>query len=207
MAVSVDTSTGKELLDATQSAVINAASNVGEVIEKTAHAAGGHEGPFYQNAEFWVGMAFIAVVVLLFKPISKVVGSMIHKRIEDIKKRIDDSSGLLDDAQKLLADYERKYRNAKKEAQAILEKSKKQIDYIKNENMSRLEQDMRSKEKDAEDRINSSQENADKELTELAASLTISTVKQALLDNLSEKTQDKLIDDSISAVGKLKQSA
>ena len=38
----------------------------------------------------------------------------------------------------------------------ILEKSQKQIDYIKTENLSKLEQEMRNKEKDAEERIKSS---------------------------------------------------
>ena len=195
--------TGKELIEATQNAVMNAASNVGSMIEE-AHAPLPHAEPFYMEAEFWVGLAFVTVVIALVRPIGRILSSMIHKRIENIRQRIDESEELLEDAQKLLSEYERKYRNAKKEAQAIVEKSQKQINYIKTENLCKLEQDMKNKEKDAADRIHASQENADRELASLMSQTTIQIVKQAVNDNLSAKAQDKLIDNSISLIGRMK---
>lgn len=206
MGISDTAATGKEIIDATQSAVINAAANVGEIIENTKHVASGHEGPFYLAPEFWVGMAFLVVIFLLFKPIISVAGDLIQKRIEKIRTRIDESSALLNDAQRLLADYERKYHNAKKEAKIILDKSQKNIAYIKSESLRKLEQDMQSKEKDAHDRINSSKENLDQELTDLTTLYTMQTVRQAIMDNLSTKTQDKLIDNSIAALKNIKLS-
>lgn len=195
--------TGKELIEATQNAVMNAASNVGSMIEE-AHAPLPHAEPFYMEAEFWVGLAFVTVVIALARPIGRILSSMIHKRIENIRQRIDESEELLEDAQKLLSEYERKYHNAKKEAQAIVEKSQKQINYIKTENLCKLEQDMKNKEKDAADRIHASQENADRELASLMSQTTIQIVKQAVNDNLSAKAQDKLIDNSISLIGRMK---
>ena len=195
--------TGKELIEATQNAVMNAASNVGSMIEE-AHAPLPHAEPFYMEAEFWVGLAFVTVVIALARPIGRILSSMIHKRIENIRQRIDESEELLEDAQKLLSEYERKYHNAKKEAQAIVEKSQKQINYIKTENLCKLEQDMKNKEKDAADRIHASQENADRELASLMSKTTIQIVKQAVNDNLSAKAQDKLIDNSISLIGRMK---
>lgn len=195
--------TGKELIEATQNAVMNAASNVGNMIEE-AHASLPHAEPFYMEAEFWVGLAFVTVIITLARPIGKILSSMIHKRIENIRQRIDESEELLEDAQKLLSEYERKYHNAKKEAQAIVEKSQKQINYIKTENLCKLEQDMKNKEKDAADRIHASQENAGRELASLMSKTTIQIVKQAVNDNLSAKAQDKLIDNSISLIGRMK---
>ena len=75
--------------------------------------------------------------------------------------------------------------------------------YIKTENLSKFEQEMRNKEKDAEERINSSKENADKEFTATAASLTIQIVRQTVMENLTPAAQDKLIDTTIKAVGSL----
>ena len=115
---------GKELIKLAQ----NNAPNVQQIAETAQDAH--HSLPFYLEGEFWVGMAFVFVIIALAKPICKVASAMIHKRIEGIKERISDSEQLLEDAQKLLKDYERKYRNAKKEAQAILEKSQKQINYL-----------------------------------------------------------------------------
>lgn len=188
---------GKKLIKLAQ----NNAPNVQQIAETAQDAH--HSLPFYLEGEFWVGMAFVFVIIALAKPICKVASAMIHKRIEGIKERISDSEQLLEDAQKLLKDYERKYRNAKKEAQAILEKSQKQINYIKTEKLSQLEQEIKAKEKDAADRIRSSQEDADKELTALTSELTIKLVKQAVNDNLTPNVQNKMIENSIKNIGRL----
>ncbi|MBD9239047.1 MAG: hypothetical protein EGQ57_00850 [Alphaproteobacteria bacterium] len=194
---------GKEIIDAAQNAVMQAADDVSGIIENTAEQLHGHEEIFYQSAEFWVGVAFVLVVLLLAGPIGRLVRSMLNKRIDNITKRIHDAAELRDEAQKLLADYEKKFLNADKEAQAILNKSQKEIEYFKKENLAKLEEEMKIKEKEAEDRITASKEKAAREISDLTSELTIKTVKAAIVKNLDAKTQNKLIDDSISLITRL----
>lgn len=194
---------GKEIIDAAQNAVMQAADDVSGIIENTAEQLHGHEEIFYQSAEFWVGVAFVLVVLLLAGPIGRLVRSMLNKRIDNITKRIHDAAELRDEAQKLLADYEKKFLNADKEAQAILNKSQKEIKYFKKENLAKLEEEMKIKEKEAEDRITASKEKAAREISDLTSELTIKTVKAAIVKNLDAKTQNKLIDDSISLITRL----
>ena len=193
------TNKNSNIIDTAQNAVMDAADNVSEIIGHI----DGHDKVFYQSAEFWVGVAFVLVVVLLAKPIGGLVKSMLNKRIDGIAKRIQDAARLRDDAQKLLADYEKKFLNADKEAEAILAKSQREIEYFKKENLSKLEAEMKLKEKDAEDRIKAAKEKAAKEISDLTSELTIQTVKTAIMKKLDTKTQDKLIDDSISLITKL----
>lgn len=194
---------GKEIIDAAQNAVMQAADDVSGIIENTAEQLHGHEEIFYQSAEFWVGVAFVLVVLLLAGPVGRLVRSMLNKRIDNITKRIHDAAELRDEAQKLLADYEKKFLNADKEAQAILNKSQKEIEYLKKENLAKLEEGMKIKEKEAEDRITASKEKAAREISDLTSELTIKTVKAAIIKNLDAKTQNKLIDDSISLITRL----
>ena len=194
---------GKEIIDAAQNAVMQAADDVSGIIENTAEQLHGHEEIFYQSAEFWVGVAFVLVVLLLAGPIGRLVRSMLNKRIDSITKRIHDAAELRDEAQKLLADYEKKFLNADKDAQAILNKSQKEIEYFKKENLAKLEEEMKIKEKEAEDRITASKEKAAREISDLTSELTIKTVKAAIVKNLDAKTQNKLIDDSISLITRL----
>lgn len=194
---------GKEIIDAAQNAVMQAADDVSGIIENTAEQLHGHEEIFYQSAEFWVGVAFVLVVLLLARPVGRLVRSMLNKRIDNITKRIHDAAELRDEAQKLLADYEKKFLNADKEAQAILNKSQKEIEYLKKENLAKLEEEMKIKEKEAEDRITASKEKAAREISDLTSELTIKTVKAAIVKNLDAKTQNKLIDDSISLITRL----
>lgn len=193
------TNKNSNIIDTAQNAVMDAADNVSEIIGHI----DGHDEVFYQSAEFWVGVAFVLVVVLLAKPIGGLVKSMLNKRIDGIAKRIRDAARLRDDAQKLLADYEKKFLNANKEAEAILAKSQREIEYFKKENLSKLEAEMKLKEKDAEDRIKAAKEKAAKEISDLTSELTIQTVKTVIMKKIDTKTQDKLIDDSISLITKL----
>ena len=194
---------GKEIIDATQNAVIEAAENVANIIDNTAAELDGHHEVFYQSAEFWVAMAFVLVVAALARPIGRTVVALLKKRIARIIARIREASALQEDAQKLLADYEKKFLNAESEA-AILKKAEKEVDYFKTESLSKLEQDMRQKEKDAEDRLTSAKEKASQEIASLTSELTIKAVKKAVAKHLDKAAQSKLIDNSIALLSKLK---
>ena len=198
-----ETSAGKEIIDATQSAVMEAAENVSNIIGNTAAELDGHHEAFYQGAEFWVAMSFVLVVAALARPIGKAVSALLKNRIAGIVSRIDEAAALQEDAQKLLAEYEKKFLSAKDEADSILKKAQKEVDYFKNESLSKLEQDMRQKE-DAEDRLNSAKEKASHEIASLASDITIKAVKQAISKHLSDSEQTKLIDNSIALLSKLK---
>lgn len=195
---------GKEIIDATQNAVIEAAENVANIIDNTAAELDGHHEVFYQSAEFWVAMAFVLVVAALARPIGRTVVALLKKRIARIIARIREASALQEDAQKLLTDYEKKFLNAESEAAAILKKAEKEVDYFKTESLSKLEQDMRQKEKDAEDRLTSAKEKASQEIASLTSELTIKAVKKAVAKHLDKAAQSKLIDNSIALLSKLK---
>lgn len=189
-----------EIIDATQNAVLNAAETVADVIETTAQEIGGHEEVFYQSAEFWVAMSFVLVVVGLARPIGKVMHSLLQKRGENIAERISSAATLKEDAQKLLAQYEKKYREAEQEAQEILSRSEKEINFFKKESMSKLEAEMANKERDAKARIAAAQDKAVKEISAMTSEVTIKAVKDVLRRQLTEKEIDRLIDESIDII-------
>ncbi|MBR6663639.1 MAG: hypothetical protein IKL33_02305 [Alphaproteobacteria bacterium] len=192
--------TANNLIEATQNAVLNAADSVANAIETSAHDIGSHHEVFYQSAEFWVAMSFVLVVLLLSFPIARIAKLMLYKRARKIGKRIEDASILKEDAQKLLAEYERKYRKAKQEAQEIITRAEKEINFLKKESLNKMEATMASKEKEVKERIKSSQANALKEISQITTAKTIKTVKQLLLQKIDASTQDKLIDASIKNI-------
>lgn len=197
-------SAGKEIIEATQNAVMEAAENVSNIIGQTATDMEGPHEAFYMGAEFWVAAAFVLVVIGLARPIGKAVALMLKKRISNIVTRIDEASQLQEDAQKMLAEYERKFLNAQNEADAILKKAQKEVDYFKNESLSKLEQDMKVKTSEADERLNSAKGKASKEITTLTSELTIEIVKQTISNKLGKTEKSKLIDNSIDLLSKIK---
>lgn len=195
----------QEIIDATQDAVLNAVGNVANVIESTAQGLGGHEAePFYQSAEFWVAVSFVLVVAALMRPVGRIAYKMLRKRRNLIAKRIEDAANVHADAQKMLAEYERKYRQAKSEANEILNRAEREIALLKKDKLSKLESDMANREREAKARIAATQDEAVQEITAQTAELTIRTVKEVLSRELDAAEQDRLIDNSISLLAKIK---
>ena len=195
--------TNSEMMETTQNAVFEAANTVAQVVENVEHEVSGHGGAYYENPEFWVGLAFVLVVLMLARPIGRILNLMLNKRIEAIADRITEAQKLNEDAQKLLAEYEKKYLNAEKEAKNILRKSEREIELIKDERLKKLEAEMDMKQKEAEQRIKTAQESAVKEVTALASEMTIKALKEVLAKSLDKKSQDQLIDESIKTISNL----
>ena len=199
-----DMLSNKGIIDATQDAVLNAASSVANVLESTATELGAHHNePFYLSAEFWVAMAFVLAVGSLIRPVGKMMVKMLRKRSQKIDQRISEVNKLKEDAQKLLADYERKFRGAKKEAATILSKSEREIEMIKRDCLAKMEAEMAMKEKEAKDRLKAFEDNAAKEISEKTVELTIKIVKKILADSLDDKALSLLIDASINDLKKV----
>ena len=193
-----------EIIDTTQNAVIEAADSVAQVVESVEHQISGHGGAFYENPEFWVAMAFVLVVLALSRPIARLLGELLNRRIEAIADRITEAQKLNEDAQKLLSEYEKKYLNAEKEARNILRRSQKEIELLKEERLKKLEADMEMRQKEAEQRIEATQEAAVKEIMALTSEAAIRALKEVLARDLTKKEQDRLIEASIAEIAKLK---
>lgn len=195
--------TDKELIEATQNAVIETADSIAGLIETTAHDIHGQEA-FYEHPTFWVAVSFVLVILVLGRPVGKLIKKMLEKRIENIISRISEAANLKDDAQKLLVEYERKFVNAEIEAGKILQRSQKEIELLKKENLDKLKNDMAIKEKEAENRLMATRNEAMSEIAGLTSRLTVNAVREAVAAKLSDQKQDELIEQSIAKIANLK---
>ncbi|MBP3346419.1 MAG: hypothetical protein J6L86_05255 [Alphaproteobacteria bacterium] len=183
-----------------QEVVTETADAAAAAVENAAH----HYGAFYENPEFWVGLAFVLVVVLLARPVVRMAGAMLVKRIDAIAKRINEAQQLKDDAQKMWVEYEKKYLNAKNEAYEILEKSEREMEMVKNERLRKMEEDIKIRESDAKNRISTAEQQAVQEIRAMSTELSIRAVKEVLKLKLDEKMHDELIENSIALLKKAK---
>ena len=195
--------TGNEIINATQNAVIEAVENVAEMIENPDSLPVHEHEIFYQSAEFWVAVTFVLTIILLCKPIYKAVNAMITQNINNIRNQIDEAQKLQNDAEKLLASYERKFCNVNEETDNIIKKAQNEIEYIRKASLSHLEQEMKQKEKDVAEKLQNAKNNALKEISATATTLSIKTVKEILQNKISSQDVSKLIDTSIEKISNL----
>lgn len=174
--------------------------------EAAGHAAehAAHHGPFYTQAEFWVGFAFVMVVALAFKPVARAITAGLDARAQQIKGKLSEARKLRDDAQALLAEYQRKQREALQEAEAILAHAKEEADRLRKEAETSLAQSIARREQQAVDRIAQAEAQAMAQVRDIAVDVAMSAAGKMIAANLSLDQQDALIADSIQGLpGKL----
>ena len=193
-----------ELIDEAQTAVIKAVDNVSEMISETTQISefspNQHAEIFYKSPEFWVGMAFVLVVVALSGPIGKMVKKALSGRRQGIIDRINEAEKLRDDAQMLLSQYERKFLHAKDEAKQILAKSNAEIKNLTEYELQKMEKELAIRQKEVDMAIDATIEKTKAEIKELASKKSVSMVKKYVTENLTRKQHEKLIDNSIKNI-------
>ena len=199
-----ETMPNNEILDATQDAVLGAAESVASALENTAQelSSHGHEA-FYLEAEFWVGAAFVLVILALARPVGRAVLGLLRSRGEQIAKRISDAVNLKEDAQKLLAEYEKKFRGAEKEAAEMLQRSEHEVDVLKKDTLLKLEADMQKREQETKAHLELAEVEAANEVAAKTADMTLSAVKNILAKKMDNKAHDRFIDEAIKGLEKI----
>jgi F-type H+-transporting ATPase subunit b len=193
---------GMEILDATQNAVIEAVDNVSGLITEThqPEVPTAHHEAFYQEAEFWVGAAFILVVVALVKPVGSALKKMLVNYRNNVADSINQAEKLRDDAQELLAKYERMARGVDKEVQSVLDKAVRQAAQVRTELTEKTDQELRRKTKETDHLIEAAQSGILSEINGKAATKAVATAHAYLAQRLTRADHEKLIDDSIENI-------
>ena len=193
-----------DIIDATQSAVIDAVNSVSELIEKqvqesTFEAPAPHVA-FYLSAEFWVGVAFVVAVLMICRPAFKALKSLLEKRRNNIIKTLDEAEDLLIEAQKLFATHERQLQNAPAEIKAMAARAADEINAYAAQKNQALDNELTKKKKEAENTMRTAVEEARAQMRLAVSQRTIEIVNTYIKQNFTAQTQADMIDESIKKV-------
>jgi F-type H+-transporting ATPase subunit b len=167
----------------------------------TAYAAGAGaaaHAPFYTEPHVWVNIAFFLVVALAFKPVSRAIAAALDARAAKIKSRLDEAHKLREEAQEMLATYQRKQRDAMKEAEEIIAHAKAEAERLAQQAAKDLEASMKRREQMAIDRIAQAEAQALKEVQNLAVDVAIGAAQRMIGESLSAAQTTSLVDKAIS---------
>ena len=199
----IENTTGADIIDATQNAVVEAVTNVSQMIEKTSaesvFESGGTHEVFYASAEFWVGVAFVLVVIVLSKPVFRVLKSLLNRRRNRIIDEMNEAANLKLDAQNLLARYERLFLNTQNEIDALVADIQKEFQAYAASQKQLLENELKQNELKAEREVEAAIEKIRDEINLQIAQKTMDIVLKRL-KNIDSKQKSKLIDESIDNI-------
>ena len=157
---------------------------------------------FLHEPEFWVAVAFVILVGLAGKKIVDAVGRMLDERGAKIRAELEEAERLRAEAEKLLADYQRKQREALRDAEAILGAAREEAARLRKEAEASLEAHLKRRERAAVEQIAQAEAHAVAAVRNRAIELAIGAAKLALAESLDAVRAGALIDQSLADLEK-----
>jgi F-type H+-transporting ATPase subunit b len=152
----------------------------------------------FQAAEFWVALATIIFAVFAFRPAAKAVTAMLDDRADKIRQELEEAQRLREDAQATLASYQRRQRDALKEAEDIIAHAREEAERLRLHSTADLEAAMKRREAQAIDKIAQAEALALQEVKSLTVDIAVAAGSRLLAQNLDAQQSAKLIDASIA---------
>jgi len=138
--------------------------------------------------------------VLVYAGVHKTIIDALDQRTDRIKAELDEARRLRDEAGKLLADYQRKQREAEREAEAIIAEAKAEAQRVAAEARGKMEEFVARRTKLAESKIGQAEAQALADVRAAAADAAVAAAEKILRDTAKGKVADDLIARGIADV-------
>lgn len=155
---------------------------------------------FLQEATNWVLISFVIFAIGFWKFGLKLLLGKLDSRIAEIRKEIETAESLRIEAQELLAQYQRKQRDAAREAETIIESAQKHAAEIQKQAESELNEMVARKESQLKDRLKRMEDVAIQDIKAYAAELSVKATAEIIAKQMDQATNDRLVDQSIKTI-------
>jgi F-type H+-transporting ATPase subunit b len=156
----------------------------------------------FQNPEFWVGVGFVLVILLLvWKGAPKMIGTILDQRAAVIAAELNEARRLREEAIALLAEYQQKSASAETEAQSIVTEARAEAERFAAESRANLTAQIARRAQAAQDKIAQAEAAAMNEIRALAANAAIGAAEKLIAARMDEQRAAALIEGSIKDLG------
>jgi F-type H+-transporting ATPase subunit b len=152
------------------------------------------------EAEFWVLVAAVIFVIVVFKPISRALTGGLDSRAARIRGELDEARRLREEAERLVADYKARQQAAGAEAEAIVAHARAEAERIAAQSARDLELALKRRQRMAEDRIAQAEAKALDEVRAVAIDVAIAAAREVITAQIDDRRGSALIDEAIVAL-------
>jgi F-type H+-transporting ATPase subunit b len=157
---------------------------------------------FFAEPEFWVLVAVLIFVALVWKPAKRFLIGGLDARAVRIREELETARRLRDEAERALATYQQRRGQAAAEAEAIVAHAKNEAERIAQQSARDLEGALRRRRRLAEERIAQEEARALAEIRAVAVDIATAAARRVIAAELDEGRGAALIDAAITALGR-----
>ena len=156
----------------------------------------------FESIYFWEYAAFLIFLAVAIKMGWKKIMASLDARSDAIRSELDQARKLREEAQSLLAEYQRKRRDAEKEADEIVEHAKGEAVTLRAEAERKLEENLARRTRLAEEKIGRAEAQAIQDVRNTAIDVAVAAARKLIAENLDDRRAQALIDNAIGEVQK-----
>ena len=154
-----------------------------------------------QDAAFWAAVALVIFLgLLVYLKVPRVLTAGLDRRAAAIRSELDEARRLREEAQALLADYQRKAREAQREAEDIIEQARREAAAFAAEAAQRTEEYVARRTRMAEQKIAQAETQAIQEVRALSADVAVAAAERLLAGRVKGEMADILVERSIGEI-------
>ena len=153
------------------------------------------------DATFWAMIAlFIFLGVVVYMKVPGMIAKALDERAAKIRNDLDEAQKLRQEAQQLLAEFQKKRKEAEKEAADMVAAAKRESDLIIEEAHKKTEEYVARRAALAELKIGQAERDAVDEVRSIAVDVATEAARAVLTARLDEKASAELFKDSLTAL-------
>ena len=149
---------------------------------------------------FWLCISFLIFAGILWRFGMPAINAALDKRIAEIKEDLETAESLRVEAQEMLAQYQRKQKEALKDAEKIIANAKISAKQFQEKIEAEATENMVRKEQQLQERLKRMEENALQDIQSRAAQIAIAAVERIIAEKLDKKAHTKLVEQSIADI-------
>ncbi len=155
---------------------------------------------FFAQPEFWVLVAVLIFVALVWRPGRRTLLGALDARATRIRDELEAARNMREEAERVLADYQRKQREAASEAETIIAHAQAEAERLAAQSARDLETMLQRRRQLALERIAQEEARAVSEIRAVTVDVAISAARQIIAAGLDERRGAALIDSAIAAL-------
>ena len=153
------------------------------------------------DATFWAMIAlFIFIGVVVYMKVPAMIAKALDERAAKIRNELEEAQRLRQEAQQLLAEFQKRRKEAEKEAAELVAAAKRESDLIIEEAHKKTEEYVTRRAALAELKIGQAEREAINEVRSIAVDVATEAARAVLAARLDEKASAELFKDSLAAV-------
>ena len=149
------------------------------------------------DPQFWVLVAFIIFIGLIYRPVKKILTSNLDFKINEIKDSLNQAEKIKKDAQQTLSEIKKRQNEVKQEIIVIQKEARDKISLIENNSHIKLKEQINKRNELAKIKIDQMTRDANISVQRYIAQTAIAATIDILEKKLNDQEKQKLINQSM----------